>query len=725
MKFPSKVQTLLLGLLTIAGFQNCSQVQFALKGEGIDLKSENNGGGYGGKPDGEFYRFVPGFTCESQPTYRMKIRADQSGFSVLENRQMACGRASTNLPAQSVDVSIYQNEVIGFEDGIYESWSHEPKEIPVNLVELWCRDRDDESGIETIMHFDRSTNSAMNRIYYSVQDDEGKFTSRMIPDFSVARVVSAQTVVARSGEGFELTVHRDQPATKPGTFVGQMKAEIDGQTVTRTTSCRFGGELDASVWPSKQIVDVNVLYSKLSPDKRALVYSSDTGTSQIARANLYSSTAEGFQKSLLSSNLSTANNHFQISADARTILYSEDDNSPSLLPLFIVNRDGSDKVQVSGALSVASNYSFSGSGRYLYFNSGTHLDPWLKSVSVAGGPTFDLNSLISPVTNPVALGSNQIVAVNRFAVSTKSDSIAFICCASEMNLYVSGPEGVGFKKFNLNLPSGYAPYDLKFSDLSDQVVQVGAWTNASLGPLLSLQLAVRTDTGRVVTVPPDWLWAGTSPDARIGLLINLKNRAQTKLMDLDTGQSHQLPLMSGGVAAFFTQDSAAYVGVTKDPTSDRQKTIRVSTVDGRVQEICPQVNTLAVVESSHNSFVIVGLDDSSQRLNIFATRDSGACTVANSLPSPEGTLKQVSLKVSSDKQKILLKSVSGSRVTAIESKLFYVPLDGRPAYLISAPVSKTASIGVFEFASDHRQVLFEGNQIRANENNLYLWRVPQ
>lgn len=220
---------------TILFYQNCSQVSFVGKEFTDAFKNRNNGSGYGGKPDGDFYRYVPGFKCEGKESFTKHVSIRSSLVTLTENRQAACAATTAPIDESAIDASIYQNEIVGYEDGIFEGSNQTPTSIPAKLVEVWCRDSATQKGIESVTYFNRISKQAVNRLYYAKENPDGTFVNQLVADFPVGRVVDERSVVVRDGLGFELVVHRDQPAAQVGTFAAEMKATIDGQSITRST----------------------------------------------------------------------------------------------------------------------------------------------------------------------------------------------------------------------------------------------------------------------------------------------------------------------------------------------------------------------------------------------------------------------------------------------------------------------------------------------------------
>jgi trimeric autotransporter adhesin len=243
-----RLKALVCFLFLTVTFQNCSKVNFSsLLNESLTL--QGNGGSYGGKLVGTFYRYLPGFTCESKETAKSFIEVTDASIRLTESTPQKCQASTRDLDRKEIDQSIYQSDLIGYQEGIFDGFQANDGSVPTDLVEVWCRDRNDELGIETITHYDRTTQKSVNRIYYSKQLADGTYEGHLIPDFSVSRVIISETVFRNSSRGFELRVHRDQPAPQLGLFKAHLEAEIEGQKVTRETYCRLGGALDPAVQP--------------------------------------------------------------------------------------------------------------------------------------------------------------------------------------------------------------------------------------------------------------------------------------------------------------------------------------------------------------------------------------------------------------------------------------------------------------------------------------------
>jgi hypothetical protein len=236
-----------LALLLIS-FQNCSGVRFQALPLSFSQNSKTEGGNgepYDGKLIGTFYRYVPGFTCESIPAPKSFIEISKLGsITLTENNPLQCGALVRNLQLPEIDHSIYQGDLIGYQEGIFEGFDVLPSSIPANLVQAWCRDSIDYSGIETIIHFDRVLNQSVGRVYYAIKDLSGNDQAQLISDFEISQNLFNETSFSNLNKGFELKIFRDQPAAQSGLFKAKLNVILNGTTVSRDTTCRLGSSLD-------------------------------------------------------------------------------------------------------------------------------------------------------------------------------------------------------------------------------------------------------------------------------------------------------------------------------------------------------------------------------------------------------------------------------------------------------------------------------------------------
>lgn len=386
---------MLLMPLCILVYQNCTPVNFQDSSSLLNPKLQN-GDAYGGKPEGHFYRFVPDFTCEQKSSPTAALTITDSKIILSENKKLKCGANNSQLEPYLIDSSIYQQDVIGYEEGIFENLNSPPMAIPANLVEVWCKDRDDEQGIETITHFDRQSSLAVTRIFYSDSDSVME-----IPDFAVDRIASNKTVTVKAGENFDLIVHRDQPASRTGLFKAHMNVIIDGQKIQRDTACRLGGSVDPHVWPALEIVDFDVQLFKISPDGNHFAYASKTGT---GINHFYSAEITGEKQKKITPALYSGISNFLFSPTSDYLVYSGDPNTTQIKELFRVQLDGSSNQQIgdkyaSYLQSVRDDFRISADGKWIVYKDGIQdksedVEAWLRSTPASGGAPALLNPIL-------------------------------------------------------------------------------------------------------------------------------------------------------------------------------------------------------------------------------------------------------------------------------------------------------------------------------------------
>ncbi len=737
----SRNKLIFLAVLTVAllsVFQNCSRVSFqSLNDLSASLpKSQNNGEGYSGKPDGDFYRFNPGFTCEQKVAPVAHINITKSVVTLTENKNLLCGAVNQTLDEGLIDRSIYQHEVIGYQEGIFEGEATTPTSVPANLVEVWCKDRNDEQGIETITHFDHVTNLAMNKIYYTQNG-----IPIQIPDFSVARVIANKTVIVKDEKGFELTVHRDQPAPQAGLFKAHLQANLSGQKITRETFCRLGGSLDPKVWPAKQIVDFNVNNFKTSPDLNSLGYTSKTAT---GIPNLYAIHTDGTSHMQASPNLPVSGiSNYLFSLDSQSLIFSGDARLPGIRELFKVNVDKSSFVQLSNPLisaeqAVSQDFNLSADGSSVIFGDGSFAVPtmitrptWLQSVPLSGG------AAPLALTPPPSL---TLKGTNEFIVS--KNKVVFFCCDLNSDLYSVNTDGSGLVKITPPLTS-----DWYFSWLTP-ITGKGDYIYAMAGSKISAQIRqyiVAIDGSNFLALPQDQYVDETflSPnyallyhypcheDKCVRQLLNLKTKALINLPTLKNGTGYVEPSYSPRM--FFTNDSTALIG-SKVLSDGNLQAVSISTATGDIKDLCPGVTSqqFIIKELGQNKFSILAYDKSSQILKLYISQDS-TCKKVNSTVATNPKidfLQEVS--ISQDNQKLLVKlSAYGTDPIAYDpkqvskaSQLLYIPLNGKPAFVIDAPAHEAATISQAFFLNDSQTVLFVGDQIRALDQNIFLWTPP-
>jgi hypothetical protein len=737
-RFSRKVWTLLL-FVTLLGFQNCAPVSFDVDPAANLLKSGNNGGVYAGKPTETFYRFVADFTCEQKPAPSASVEINSFGVELRESKKLLCDASKQTLDPSLIDSSIYQNEIVGYLEGIFEGRSEVPNKIPSNLVEIWCKDRNDENGIETIVHFDRSTHLALNRIYYARPNSGGGFSQQSIPDFSVARVVSQSTVAIKDEKGFELTVHRDQPAAQLGLFKAELQATIDGAKVKRDTACRLGGTLDPSIWPSRQIVDMNILDFKTTPDMNAFVFSSNTVT---GNADLYAGKVDGTLLSQIAPKmLSPGILDFSVSPDSKTIVYRGSQRRVDVNELFKVDLSGGgnshlgeDLVldsQADSSSTMLTDVMFVNNGQTLLYKDGAgNLNGSsalkLKSLSLYGGTPTVLN-----------LPYADTFGVHAYRVSPQAGKIAYLE-GSPYGLDLYSMDFDGSHVLKITPKTSDSSWQMNWYDpliLSESGRYVVV---SSLDSGTERDVAVAVDGSGSLEMPVGWHWGFSNKTDAFAFLpfrvaevspgVSEQIKLESRIINLQTKTVTALPQLR---EAFFTADSENLVG-NEVLSGGGLRTLIFSTTSQVRGELCSGVSgsLMKIVEVEPMRFIIVSYDGVHRILNVHLKVGTANCVRVNSLPIVDDRINLIrDVTVSPDKAKIMVsleeaKNQYSFQLPGVGSQIFYIPLSGKPGLQVNTPVSANANISNAIFLKDSQSVLYLGDQVRLNERNAFIWKAP-
>lgn len=169
---------------------------------------------------------------------------------------------------------------------------------------------------------------------------------------------------------------------------------------------------------------------------------------------------------------------------------------------------------------------------------------------------------------------------------------------------------------------------------------------------------------------------------------------------------------------FFTRDSRALVGVTPLQSGNLQP-ISISTETGKTASFCPDISSaiLRVAELDQKLFIST-YDQDKRILNVHRQTPDFSCIKVNSVVVENSDINSIGeILISPDLQKII--------VTLQQSKLFYIPLNGKPAYSVNTPVFESAKISEAFFSGDSQSVIYVGNQIRPGEGRVFLWKAPK
>lgn len=692
-------------------FQNC---QPALKFASLDsLTAKNSGGGngdgYGGKPGG-FYRFTPEYSCEGKEAPVASLSEVATGFTYTENKKLQCGITS-NLSSDLIDKSIYQDDIVGYLEGIYQGEKLAPTAIPSNLVEVWCRDSVDRSGIETITHYDRSTQLAVTRIH-SAGTGSSVLT---VPDFNVSRILSPMLVTVTDGKDFSLKVYRDRPAAQLGLFQGSLEAMVNGQKVKRDTSCRLGGSLDVKVWPSRQIVDMNILTLKVSPDLQSVGFTSKMSATV---TDLFAGSVLGTSQAKMNWPIGAGGvSNFEFSPDSNYLVYWSNQRLLNTYELFRVTRDGTRTKQLE--ISSSANFNNGGNSKIQFSPDGSQVVYMDNPLTAAGANNETLNSVSLNGSSPIVLNPPMPNAslFHYFDVSKSLNKAAFFFGAPKADLYISNLDGTGlfraasaYSVDGWEVAADFLDHPIQWSGTSQFVFVRSLRPNPGYNSDF-MYSAIAADGSGIVSLPVNWDRVSSNAVGNIVLLSNNRPPASAyKLMNLNTGNMFDLP---GIEPQSFSKDGASLIGTETD-SAGQSHGVLVDVADGKKAAVCPQVSLKTPVfkELENERWLMAGWDDQRGVFSVYV-HASGQCVLKNSLPLSKPAVQDVHL--APDFQ---------SAVFLFQNQLYFVPLNGKPPLRIDSPIFNSSAIMSVQVLPDSKSVVYSGQQLKAGEHNAFLWKAP-
>lgn len=196
-----------------------------------------NGGVYDGKPEGNYYHFLPDFKCEGVDFPQEILSLTQTSATLSRSTTHSCASASANIPLDLIDHSPYQSGVIGYQASIFASKESLPVRTPDRLVEAWCRDTAGPFGFETIGFYDRALRTAQQEVYFT--NAQGQ--TERLPPFDVSRLIENRRIHYQRDQ-FDLVIRRQEPGGKSGLYRGHLSLVVEGQRHEREMECRLGAE---------------------------------------------------------------------------------------------------------------------------------------------------------------------------------------------------------------------------------------------------------------------------------------------------------------------------------------------------------------------------------------------------------------------------------------------------------------------------------------------------
>ncbi len=247
MKNSRKFLCILLLAVAMLPFQNCGVISPHQSDLLSYFKSQGNGGGYDGKPDGTYYLYIPNHLCAGAPAATEITEIKNGQASLLENKTDQCGTQSTPISLSDLNISPFENDFISVKDVLFKRYAIKPQGNPSQIAEVLCRDDFEKPTYEIVSHFDRETNQASARIYGDQIN---------VPDFATSRVLSSD-YVQYVADQLSLTVDISRVVSGARQFKGQIRSStLKGINKGASLTCVTGGSLDTSHWVFHPLSDL-------------------------------------------------------------------------------------------------------------------------------------------------------------------------------------------------------------------------------------------------------------------------------------------------------------------------------------------------------------------------------------------------------------------------------------------------------------------------------------
>ncbi|MCM2281477.1 MAG: hypothetical protein NDI61_06480 [Bdellovibrionaceae bacterium] len=740
-------------------FQNCSPLNVSFKSLNPEkplasLGAElGNGGEYGGKPEGVYYRFVPDFTCEAleSPAAVLTINSE-TDVHYRENSQFKCGLVDGPLPIERVTRSRMQNDVVSYQAIPFERKDTAPSAIPANLVEAWCRDLSPGALFEIVSHFDRTQKQAVARIYQGQESTTGSVLVNITPDAPVTRLVSSTQVHLR-GNDFDLLIDRRRfsPA------VGEFLADFERGGTSRTLSCALGGALDPNVWPNKLLLDAPLFdfdhAPKISPDRSTFAFESSLEPrtpSQNFLPNSY--TPSVLKNGVLKVYPALATFFFGGYGNRSTYHYSPDSS------ILLFNTQGigeSAKLyRLSGTqepISIAPLWTEQAG--QLHINPTTqqilYAQPTagnffqiMHSTDTYSSSSLVFQSVVSDLSDYTMLYSipglgKILTAGSRAADPTLGQTFQFDLMnwdGTDRRDVTVSPPGVGWASAVTQrshwIPGLTGSPRFYESDVLPQVfIKPEVDTCSFLTRMVHLRTYQQIDS-RLNSLP--WMGSGDwlvmldvkqppcdEPDFVSGATPRLFNALSGAQLELPDYQVRSL---------IWNPAKNAVLGFQTMTGTQRTRWMRVNLETLTPTELCPAHEGNWLSTSSFDAIVVrrddsaIAASYSAGRIHLYSATPDGRCSRVNSFPVTETpNVHHLTLAPNDSAVVVRTRLYSGG-----PQQLVYVPLNGAPPIQITSPrVANTTFFNVDFVGKDLDEVVFTMKDSLMQFRFLYSWKIPK
>lgn len=239
----------LLTSFLVLPFQNCasgifSTVKFSRQKTTRAGLSSGNGDSYDGKPQpGDYIRRVPEYKCGSDAG-TLTVTSTEARLELKQETD--CTTVTTDLVFNDLNFSPYNNDFLGYKDGLYERIYQNPAPYQTVAPEALCRWQNGPmEGLDVVIRFEESK-AVIASMILGQQQADGSFQSRLIRPFAIDRKLQSGGLHYHSpSHAFDLRVDLATNSVLPaGVFNGKLEAVIDDVTWQKDMNCQMATDLD-------------------------------------------------------------------------------------------------------------------------------------------------------------------------------------------------------------------------------------------------------------------------------------------------------------------------------------------------------------------------------------------------------------------------------------------------------------------------------------------------
>ena len=773
----------------VISFQNCSFKLVASDATSVlDVKSGKlggNGEGYAGLQKNTFYKFENGFSCLGVEMAQSSIIKNQEGLIYKSYSHLLCEPKTQNLPIESIDQSKFQDDIIGYQEGIYVGLDVKPTSIPVELVEVWCQSLDEKKYFETISYYNSNTKKANTRVYYSLKKQD--LNEKVLKtEFNVSRLIENKSIKFSNENKFNLSIDRLQ--TIPN-FQGQFKgvaiisdSNFAVEQLTVDLRCRLGGALDISIWPAQRLVDLNFTTDQtwaFNPvqwfyeneqqvDEQKFFYkikSINSDENQLFQLDLFKAQQKIVDNKLLYK--SPKNFVFKLGESMLTL---EQENgkigNKNIFQLFQLDLQNN---QISKITNQAAVNRFGENNFQNLPKNQIVFSEWIQPLDDENfGTNLKIYDPSSLSNSSIEFSNSSNIKKNLGYIYQQKMNQIFIAEYNNNN-YV---QNFYFYKLKINKQNKLENFSSKFLKWPWQVTSVDTFSdpdpdNSIRFEVLNFQNGenfsyITSIDGKTSLALPNDARSLISPDG--------KTVFYTKIMDMfqeisgKTANSYfvdvsnnQLKVIDGHVLfePYFTKNSQNIIGDRRQMVAPFSRSFSISVENSNSQtELCAEhvnstVSTVTFDVFKDQSILLVALDTDKANVYFYKVNLNNECYLLNSITSKDFDQRLfeslISVKstnaITNFKSYFRLKMspdhssfIFGVRYKPLDSehlrslaihKLIYVPLDGKASYVINTPLNQDGVIHDFKFLQDSKSVLYIGNQVDKQQHNIFIWQKPK